>query len=887
MGDKNEFSLFRQSLNKFIDINFKNLIEPFSVVCNVDNFNLLSSNNDTVINLDNIQNIEESHSKLFPYNKLNKDDFYNYKDDSDIELINKKNFFNDSFFQQILSNSKSKEVFEKINSNMDFNIKLSGDRTNSSQFYFYEILKELNKSKKQEEINQNLINQINSLSPLQKENISLISNIYQVPDEIKTIKYYRKVKPNGDSFYISFIYQYIKHFLLKGDSSIISRIINLEREYKLLSPEQEEKQNIENELGDKYISETVSYNFQNLKNLGQALFYLSIIYSLLANQKNENDYKVIKLFNYAFAYDKFFSRLLILFVKTQIKKFLKNNYDKFDSDKYCQKNKLINSNYFAPLNKKFDYELYLIDNLFIEQMEPSLFIVSLIPYIFNITLNLYINEESLNELDNDEPLTKIVIDPGNTEMTINILYSSFSYHIIENMLIDNDLQINIKKQFDICNIFNYTQHNPKISEYQDEYIKKITKAKCKKCNNTDYIILKNVCNNYPICTYCFRNMVDNILINRYKNMLKEKFKFVEFYLKEIPLIHIEDSNNYINLSSTEFFYIFNQNLFTYFRNLIKGICDLCGKFFKNKKIINKKCGCKRCIECAKKECNKIYFNNFEKKYIKIDLVKCNCGKDIEKNQYGSQIYNMLSGEQKSLYEKKAKDRLKNYYDYYCMQCGKKFGIEDSTKKINFENIEHKLCENCYYSNIQNKNILCVICNKMHIFKEDLKPKEYTNKETVIINEKSLEKSENNNKIFLDDIDTNQNKELINNNKKEEIKIIKEDEIKEDKQIESKTKEKTKKTPIKEIKIIEDNKEGKNNSIKNDDKKSEKDNKNKNINENKENVESVENNSTEINSKAGIKGNINTSRNEKTDIEVKNPTKNDKRNKGDIHCCIIC
>ena len=887
MGDKNEFSLFRQSLNKFIDINVKNLIEPFSVVCNTDNFNLLPTNNDTVINLDNIQNIEESHSKLFPYNKLNRVDYYSYKDDSYIELINKKNFFNDCFFQQILLNSKSKDVFEKINSNMDFNVKLNGNRTNSSQFFFYQILKELNKSKKEEEVKQNLINKINSLSPLQKENISLISNIYQVPDEIKTIKYYRKVKPNGDSFYISFIYQYIKHFLLKGDNSIISRIINLEREYKLLNPEQEEKQNIESELGDKYINETCSYNFQNMKNLGQALFYLSIIYSLLANQKNEKDYKVVKLFNWAFAYDKFFSRLLTLFVKTRIKKFLKDNYDKFDCDKYCQKNKLINSNYFFPLNKKFDYELYLKDNLFIDQMEPSLFIISIIPYIFNITLNLYINEESLNELDNDEPLTKIVINPGNTEMTINILYSSFSYHIIENMLIDNDLQINIKKQFDICNIFNYTQHNAKIYEYQDEYIKKITKEKCKKCNNTDYIIIKNVCNNYPICSFCFRNMVDNILINRYKNMLKEKFKFVEFYLKEIPLIHIEDSNNYINLSSTEFFYIFNQNLFTYFRNLIKGICDLCGKFFKNKKIINKKCGCKRCIDCAKKECNIIYFNNFEKKYIKFDLVKCKCGKDIEKNQYASQIYNMLSGEQKRFCEKKAKDRIKDYYDYYCMQCGKKFGIEDSTRKINFENIEHKLCENCFYSNNQNKNILCVICNKMHIFKEDLKPKEYTNKGTVIIDENYFKKSEDDNKNLLDNIDTNQNEELINNDKKEEIKIIKIDEIKEDKQIETKNGKETKKIPIKKIIIIEGDKEGEKNSIENIDKKSEKYIENKNINEIKENVESVEHNSTQTNSKTGIKGNINMSKNEKIDIKDKNSNIKGRRNNGDMHCCIIC
>ena len=53
------------------------------------------------------------------------------------------------------------------------------------------------------EIQEKLNNQINNLTSFQKENISLISNIYQAPKEIKEIKYYKKVKPNGDSVYIS------------------------------------------------------------------------------------------------------------------------------------------------------------------------------------------------------------------------------------------------------------------------------------------------------------------------------------------------------------------------------------------------------------------------------------------------------------------------------------------------------------------------------------------------------------------------------------------------------------------------------------------------------------------------------------------------------------
>ena len=880
MGDKNIFSIFSQSLKPF-DINMKNLVEPLNFVSNFDNFNLLpTSNNETMINLDNIQNIEESHSKLFPNNALNKNDYYSYKDDSNVELINKKNFFNDSFFHQILSSTKSKESFEKINSKMNFLIKSSNDRTNSSQFFFYPILKELNKDKKPEEVKQNLINQINSLSPLQKENISLISNIYQVPDEIKSIKYYRKVKPNGDSFYLSFIYQYMKYFLLKGDISIISRIINIEREYNILNPEKEDKNINEFDLGNEYINKTVSYNFQNLKNLGQAFFYLSIIYSLMTNQKNESDY-VIKIFNNAFAYDKFFARLLVLFVKTQIKKFLNDNHDKINYDEYCIKNKLINSNYFFPNNKKFDFELYLRDNIYIDQMEPSLFIISIIPYIFNITLNLYINEESQNDFNknDDELLTKIKINEGKTEMAINILYSSYSYHIIENKLNEYDLLINIKKQFDICNIFNYTQHNAHIYEYEKEYIEKIKKEKCKKCNKIDYIIIKNVCNNYPICLYCFRNMVDNILIKRYENMLKEKFKFIEFYLKEIPLIHIEDSNKDINLSSNEFFYLFNQNLFTYFRNLIKGICDLCGKFIKNKKIINKKCGCKRCIDCAIKECDIIYFNNFEKEYIyKTDLIICNCGKDIEKNQYASQIYNMLSSDQKIICEKKAKNRIKNYFSFYCMICGKKLGILNSIEKINIENIEHKLCDNC--SNIINakdKKIICVICNKEHIIKDELKmSKIFTNKGTEIIKDKNDNKINNIDTkkidVKIDEIGGNieKNNIIINNETKENEKI----EDKKEENINTKTKTNTTKKIINVIEI--DNKDENKIEESNNKVPSEKSNEEKGI---------KGNNSENSNFKSGITGSINNlNSNEMAgDVNDKKPKKNDDQ----IHCCIIC
>ena len=71
---------------------------------------------------------------------------------------------------------------------------------NSTKFFLYNILNKINE-KTMKDIVEKLNNQIKSLTQFQKENISLISNVYQVPKEIKEIKYYQKVKPNGDSFY--------------------------------------------------------------------------------------------------------------------------------------------------------------------------------------------------------------------------------------------------------------------------------------------------------------------------------------------------------------------------------------------------------------------------------------------------------------------------------------------------------------------------------------------------------------------------------------------------------------------------------------------------------------------------------------------------------------
>ena len=362
-------------------------------------------------------------------------------------------------------------------------------------------------------------------------------------------------------------------------------------------------------------------------------------------------------------------------------------------------------------------------------MEPSLFIISIIPYIFDVTLNLFINEEG-SKADDNNKLNKIIINQEESKMDINILYSSYSYHIIE-----DNLDINIKIDFDICNVFNNTiGREDKINEYKKEYINYSNKENCKKCFNNEFLIIKSLSNYFPICSNCFKATIDNVLIKRYQNMVKEKFSYIEYYLKEIPLLYIENSNDYIYLSQIEFFYIFNQNLFTYFRNLIKNVCDQCG--LKTGKIIHKICGCKRCIKCAKKECTIIFFSNFEKNFVfKNETMICKCGKNIDKLKYASQIFSLLNNEDKNFHEKEAKNRNKKYIENYCMNCGKELekNIISIKKKIYFsynltsddlekseKNIKHNLCEDCNEKNINDKNnkIFCKICDEEHKFSKD-------------------------------------------------------------------------------------------------------------------------------------------------------------------------
>ena len=699
-------------------INFQAVYNS-STICLFNSTNYLP--NDININID-LNKIKEYNKPHYEIEKINNNNIIINNN----HISKSKNIFiNDSFYNSILQSEEKQNNFKNIHKDTNFKKLESIDKSNSSVYFYCQKITELKQNGTIERIENTINTQLNSLYKYKKENLSIITDLYMYHAKNNDFKYYRKVKADGNSFYISFMYQYFRKLINDNNQTKISNIFNIDKDLTIINKQIIKKKNTINNnndigaikrqptIGRVYLDE--DYNDKDLDNIVQAFGILSLIYLKTVDKKFD---EALRILDYSFSYEKTFVYILCLFMRVQIKKFITINKDIFTYDKYCKKYKLISEEYYDINNKIFLYENYINENVLVDQLEPSLFIISLVPYIFNINLNLYINEISSFKELNDSLFNKITLNQNN-KIIINILYTSFSYHIIE--MEPNKIPEYITP--DLSNIFNLT--NIDNSEEKGNYIQEIHKnnynEKCEICSGTTFIKLKKISKN-EICLNCFKKTINELFKQRYNYMKKEQFKYIEYYLREIPLTYSNNINNYIYLTSSEFYFIFQYNIFSYFRKLIENMCDICCNIYFNK-IINKNCKCKRCIKCAKKEINdNIVLNDFEIKFIyKNKLIKCECGKEIKQLDYMSQIVNILSGQKKEEYENEAKKRISNYIKNYCMCCGTKINVYDKENenysKFNFENnnYEHLICKKCYKDiNSNNKNYFCIICQEMHI-----------------------------------------------------------------------------------------------------------------------------------------------------------------------------
>ena len=675
------------------------------------------------------QNFEFSFEKMKKCDKINIEKFkFNSTNNNSSYNLRRKCFLENTFYEDIL---KNKENFENLHEEENFRMLQNEDKSNSALYYHIKIISNLSESGLLGKTEKNMKEKLSNISEYEKENYTIISDEFICKGMIKNI-YYKRVKANGNSFYISFAYQYIKYLVQKGEESLISEIFYIMD--KELTKMNNNNVIIEENLGEMYISKSIKNN--ELNDLRKMFIFFTLIYT---NMVNKNIDEAKKMLEYAFKYEESFGNFFTLFMKLQINHFIKINKDIFTYEKYFKNLKLIEEEYYE--DGKFLYEKYANNNLFINQMEPSMFIISLVPYVFNVSMNLYIKEKNYS-------FVKICFDlKENIQTNISILYSNYSYHILDNNLADN----NKLKDFDLANTLDL-----KKSYFQNfnknDYIS-IEEKKCNICKNLKLIrFLKKLQNiNSSICLNCLKNTIKEILIKRYDKMIAENFKYLEFYLRDIPLTSNED-NEFIFLSPPEFYCLFECNIYTYFRNLILDLCDLCREF-KNK-IITKECGCKRCLDCAKKEFN------FDKNYLnKNDFMICQCRKKINTFKYSRIINDNLDEKGKKDIKEKI-EKIKQQLQNYCMYCGtklnnnnigsEKFSPIKIKVELNRQLIYHYICLNC--KNKKNSSDICIICEQKH------------EKVEIEENEKSQKK---------DDTKKKTNYEIKQKkNKKEDIKIIK-------------------------------------------------------------------------------------------------------------------
>ena len=695
---------------------------------------------------------KENIEKL-KFNSINVHSSYN---------LRRKNFIENTFFEDIL---KNKEYFENLHEGENFRMLQDEDKSNSSLYYHIKIISKLSEDGLLGKTEKEMKEKLSNISEYEKENFTIISDEF-ICRGIKN-NYYKRVKANGNSFYISFAYQYIKYLIQKGEESLISEIFYImDKELSKMNNNNNAKIKVEN-LGEMYISHSIKNN--ELNDLMKMFCFFTLIYT---NMVNKNIAEAEKMLEYAFKYEESFGNFFTLFMKLRINHFIEINKDIFTYEKYCKNKKLIDKNYYE--EGKFLYEKYINNYLLINQMEPSLFIISLVPYVFNVSMNLYIKEKNYS-------FEKICFDlKENSQTNISILYSNYSYHIIENYLVDN----NTLRDLDIANTLDLEKSYFK-NFNKNNYIS-IEDKKCNICNNTKFIIFLKKLQNIKstICLNCLKNTINEIFIKRYDKMISENFQYLEFYLRDIPLTSNKD-NEFIFLSPPEFYCLFECNICTYFRNLIINLCDLC-RNFKNK-IITKECGCKRCLDCAKKEINSnLALTNFEKKYLKKDhFMTCQCNKKNDIVKYSNIINDNLDEEEKMKIKKDIDSKIQQEFKDYCMYCGtnlnnNKIGGEnlllDKIKvKINGKLIEHCICRNCNGKKISSN--ICIICQQKHekdeIEEIEKKPKKDgdKNKPKYEKNEKEDKKKNNghNNINIKNSTKTENEKEKIKKKKRKENK----------------------------------------------------------------------------------------------------------------------
>ena len=264
-----------------------------------------------------------------------------------------------------------------------------------------------------------------------------------------------------------------------------------------------------------------------------------------------------------------------------------------------------------------------------------------------------------------------------------------------------------------------------------------TGKKCKLCNKS-FKKYENI-NEYYLCNECLKNEFLNVIIQAYKDFLKENKnkKLIRNFSSIFEFKSIKINN--INTRPYNVIYAYNKNsdddkinINNILSDVINNICAYCldSNFIKSKKL---PCNCCFCNEnCLKKFLLKIYSFNFDGD---INNKKgnfqynCICGNIYSIKQIESliKICNDISIENENLLNEL--NKLFNVKkSSLCISCGNEITnlfneyynlkfVPDSTFQNSFST--HLMCINCFkkINPSSNQRIQCSICNNSHILKQ--------------------------------------------------------------------------------------------------------------------------------------------------------------------------
>ena len=425
-------------------------------------------------------------------------------------------------------------------------------------------------------------------------NINFIKEINEKQNMLKEIKYYRKIKGDGNCFYRSVLIQLFEIIIFNNKIDILKGII-LDVVQCYNKPENEKYLKINS-------TESIKHNLC-IKIL------ICIYFKLLDNKINE----AYKIFIYSMNSCKHFDLGLIWYYRYTLYRYIQDNELKMFSENFD----ILIGNLLPEIYEKdgnFLYEQFYQKYLLKLYSDAEKIVIYLTPYIFGIELYIYMfdgeiqifNYAGETNFNLNKPITII-----NKKAHYELLYTFLYYEEYKNYL---DSYLDYEKYYPISKTGQFNTGILNVKQEKIEPEKKMAQSTisqnknpinnnekiCLKCNKpSDF--LNNPINKTQLCQKCIQRILTNDCLNQYINFIKNFKVNSEYHLNELIIT--------INGKEYSFDEIFNILKSTQ-NNLQKGsfkmsimsmVCVNCKEIKNNKNdIITLPCESAVCINCIKK-----------------------------------------------------------------------------------------------------------------------------------------------------------------------------------------------------------------------------------------------------------------------------------------------